>query len=160
MEKLKLKSFVSTRNIVEHCARECQKQQSGELSVSWMFDAWIWTVTYGIDHAIFGESIIKPNVKFIRELGKIIEPTKNSDEDNFRKVAVKVRGEIIPVTDFEVNLNNLIETGWFPTNVEKFYFGFERIHPFIDGNGRVGNILFNLLNQTIYNPVDPPEWNR
>jgi len=40
---------------------------------------------------------------------------------------------------------------------KEFYFAFEEIHPWPDGNGRVGSILFNLLNGTISNPIHPPQ---
>ena len=35
------------------------------------------------------------------------------------------------------------------------YIEFEKIHPFSDGNGRVGLIIFNALNGTIENPIRP-----
>ena len=35
------------------------------------------------------------------------------------------------------------------------YIEFEKIHPFSDGNGRVGLIIFNALNRTIENPIRP-----
>ena len=39
---------------------------------------------------------------------------------------------------------------------EEFYWEFERIHPFADGNGRVGAILFNIVsNNSMW--VTPPE---
>lgn len=39
---------------------------------------------------------------------------------------------------------------------EEWYFEFEKIHPFNDGNGRTGAILYNILAGTINNPIVPP----
>jgi len=38
---------------------------------------------------------------------------------------------------------------------EDFYREFERIHPFVDGNGRTGAILFNALTKDFW--TNPPE---
>lgn len=46
---------------------------------------------------------------------------------------------------------------------EEFYWAFEEIHPWTDGNGRVGSLLFNVLNNSILNPIHPrdnPAWKK
>jgi hypothetical protein len=158
---IRIKNISSSQKVARHCALECWNQRSGELSVSWMFDAWIFAMTYGIGRGFFGEpKIIVPTVDFIHRVGELVEPTKNIGINNFRKVPVIINGKVIVVTDFEENLNNLIKNGWFRENAEEFYSEFEDIHPFIDGNGRVGNILFNVLKGTLGDPVMPPVWKR
>jgi fido (protein-threonine AMPylation protein) len=43
-------------------------------------------------------------------------------------------------------------------SASEFYQEFETLHPFNDGNGRVGAILFNLLNGTLSDPIVPPPY--
>jgi len=154
------KNIQTIQDIVKHCATECMKQKSGELSVSHMFDAWIFAVDEEFLWRPLDNKPFIPTISFICKLAEMIEPAKNWRKPNFRKLSVIVNETVIPVTDFQKNLTTLIKNGWFKENAEEFYFAFEKLHPFIDGNGRVGNILYNLLNGSLQDPVMQPAWRR
>lgn len=49
--------------------------------------------------------------------------------------------------------------GLLVTN-EEFYQRFEEIHPFEDGNGRVGALLYNVFSGWLDDPVHPPEFKK
>lgn len=40
---------------------------------------------------------------------------------------------------------------------EEFYIALMEIHPWDDGNGRVGELVYNFLNGTLGNPIHPPQ---
>ena len=63
----------------------------------------------------------------------------------------KVKEEMKKLIDW---LNKMREKAYPPILALKFHWKFEQIHPFQDGNGRVGRILFNaLLLDSFFMPV-------
>lgn len=73
----------------------------------------------------------------------------------FRDVQVYIRGvEWVPPPPDEVPREMKTLLAWYSTNKKKvhplvvatyFHSGFEIIHPFVDGNGRVGRLLMNFI---------------
>jgi len=110
----------------------------------WMWGAW----RYAVD-----ASVVKtqPDVRDVVYLGSLVEPGKNYK--GIRTVGVQVGGRICPQA---AHLPGLM-SGWVKAlshlTPDEAYLEFEKIHPFVDGNGRVGKVIHNWLNKTLDEPV-------
>jgi hypothetical protein len=151
-------------HIVKYCAEECERQQSGEMSVYNMLVGYMYVRDFFpplfSNKSRNAEDWMKPNQVSearISMLGQFIEPNKNSR--GFRYVPVTIGYRICDQDHATIvhQMHNLCESGWNLTP-EEWYHEFEVIHPFVDGNGRVGSILYNYLSDRMGSPVAPPTY--
>lgn len=139
-----MKIGVDTLDVVRFCAAECERQQSGEMSVAWMFEAYeqlAWMLnpeTY-----IYADDVAA--------LFSIVEPEKC--KTGFRTTPVHF-ADLSMGIDAELIWNSMAQLldAWgsasHPDRIDnaEFYQRLMEIHPGSDGNGRVGALLFNRDN--------------
>ena len=156
--------------VLLYCASECERQGSGEMSVYSMVNAW--------DFAQGTSPSGRENTKrmtsaFIEHIGQLVEPQKNSR--GFRQIPIyvgngweyieKAKWERVPElltmlleSYYEGILDEAPMHPLSKSAEDQFYFEYENIHPFVDGNGRSGKILYNYLCGTLDNPKMPPNF--
>lgn len=150
MSKETVANFQQVLTYAHWAAEECERQRVGPLRVADMLEA---------TACVIGPSFIL-RAEDIMLLGYLVEPGKNPLHQ-WRNVAVTIGGhtalmkhELIPRA-----MRNLIKA-WPTLDADAWYREFEEIHPFVDGNGRVGSILWNLHNGYLVNncPSVPPDY--
>ncbi len=119
-------------------------------------DAFLYVVSLVSDKVAISERII-------RKIHSLVLINKPEDKGLYRRIPVKIMGAhheppqpyLVPVqmerllADLSRDNRHIIETAAL------FHLDFEGIHPFIDGNGRTGRLILNLmLMQAGYPPID------
>jgi hypothetical protein len=136
-----------TMEIVRFCAEEVERQQDIPSAVAHMVNAWMDAMATETNLDAAG----------LIRWGHLVRPEKNPS-DSFRTCGVRVGSHIAPRPD---EVPALIER-WLENipgmDAGEAYKEFQHIHPFRDGNGRVGKIVFNMLNGTLENPKMPPNY--
>lgn len=99
----------------------------------------------------------------IKQIHSLVLADKREDRGVYRRVSVRIMGafhEPVPPYLIGEKMEKLLSTfskstEHIVTRLARFHIEFERIHPFIDGNGRTGRLLVNLeLMKAGFPPID------
>jgi hypothetical protein len=129
------------------CARVCERQGTTPLAVPGMLTALSHAKAWDTSHRPLDEGIILTMAVVIDEI----------NHKGYRTVPIisgshKIGADCRLIPGLMAHLVTDVEK-WTP---EEFCFEFERIYPFLDGNGRVSALLYNMLKGTLYLLQDAP----
>lgn len=135
--------------VVRYCAEEVARQGDVPNAVASMVEAW------RLAQSLRGRGVTL-EVAIVERLGALVCPWMNSG--GFRRVNVQVGDRICPRWEtVPAAVADLVEKSPTMTPADA-YREFELVHPFRDGNGRTGKVLFNWLNGTLDDPQLPPNF--
>lgn len=81
-----------------------------------------------------------------------------NDEHTIDRLIADIVSEAYYTKSQARRVQELLKSQTTPTAADVWYKEFEDIHPFVDGNGRTGKILYNWLNGTLKVPTIPFNW--
>lgn len=144
--------------VIDWAAVECRRQRSNELSVAWMLHAWQLALTVSASNAsqLGPDGARRLNEDTIKEIGRLVEPYVNAR--GYREVGVRVGSDVkLDWRQVPRAMANLVAAA-DTLDPDEWFYEYENIHPWRDGNGRSGSILWNWLRGSLAAPEEPPEF--
>lgn len=132
---------------IQFCAEEVLRQGRGPIQVADMCRAWYFALA-----ASWHEPY-----SAIQGCGHLVEPTRNAPT-KWRDCGVRVGDHIAPRPSEVPELMSRYCDSLDSMTPDEAYLEFQHIHPFRDGNGRVGKILYNYKRGTLDAPQMPPNF--
>ncbi len=141
----KLPQHDKRSRLIAYCAEEVRRQQDTPWHVWRMLDAWEFAEKHR--HAPLDHIIVRTVARLVDE----------ENERGYRDGPVWIGGNEKTHWGIRADMTALIEvqTTMKPAD---WYLAFETIHPFFDGNGRTGKVLYNWLRGSLDDPVWPPDF--